>query len=131
VAPQAKRQRATAQPFNILPTDIGRRITELRPNIDVPDLENILRDVIETLATRVRKVANKEGRECLLRVRPYRTTDNKIDGAVVTLVEVERKKESYAGKMPNPASKARRGNKIGGQGATVKSRHRLGASCAN
>jgi two-component system CheB/CheR fusion protein len=122
---------AARDAFNILPTDIGRRITELRPNIHVPDLENILCDVIETLATRVRKVANKEGRECLLRVRPYRSTDNKIDGAVVTLVDVERKKESYAGKMPNPASKARRGNKISGQGGTVKWRHRLGAPRAN
>jgi len=74
--------------FNILPTDIGRRITELRPNIDIPDLENILRDVTETLNTRERKVKGPEGREYSLRVRPYRTTDNKIDGAVITLVEL-------------------------------------------
>ena len=35
--------------FNILPTDMGRRLSELRPNIDVPDMEKILREVIETL----------------------------------------------------------------------------------
>jgi two-component system CheB/CheR fusion protein len=74
--------------FNILPTDIGRRITELRPNIDVPDLENILRDVTETSNVRERKVKDLGGREYSLRVRPYRTTDNKIDGAVITLVEL-------------------------------------------
>ena len=74
--------------FNILPTDIGRRITELRPNIDVPDLENILRDVTKTSDVRERKVKDLEGREYSLRVRPYRTTDNKIDGAVITLVEL-------------------------------------------
>jgi two-component system CheB/CheR fusion protein len=78
--------------FNILPTDIGRRITELRPNIDIPDLENILRDVTETLNTRERKVKGPEGREYSLAVRPYRTTDNKIDGAVITLVELGGKK---------------------------------------
>ncbi|PYJ22232.1 MAG: chemotaxis protein CheR, partial [Verrucomicrobia bacterium] len=44
--------------FNILPTDIGRPLSELRPNIDVPDLENILREVIETLSTRDRKVTD-------------------------------------------------------------------------
>jgi two-component system CheB/CheR fusion protein len=74
--------------FNILPTDIGRRITELRPNIDIHDLENILRDVIETLNTRERKVKGPEGREYSLRVRPYRNIDNKIDGAVIMLVEL-------------------------------------------
>jgi two-component system CheB/CheR fusion protein len=79
--------------FNILPTDIGRPLSELRPNIDVPDLENILREVIETLGTRERKVTDKEGRPYSLRVRPYRTTENKIDGAVITLVDIDGQKE--------------------------------------
>jgi two-component system CheB/CheR fusion protein len=92
---------AARNAFNILPTDVGRRITELRPNIDIRDLEKILRDVTETLNMRERKVRDLEGREYSLRVRPYRTTDNKIDGAVITLVDLEGKKESYAGKTPN------------------------------
>jgi len=75
--------------FNILPTDIGRPLTELRPNIDVPDLENVLREVIETLGTRERKVTDQTGRKYSLRVRPYRTTDNKIDGAVLTLIDID------------------------------------------
>ena len=74
--------------FNILPTDIGRRITELRPNVDIPDLESLLRDVTETLNMQERKVKDLEGREYSLRVRPYRTIDNQIDGAVITLVEM-------------------------------------------
>jgi len=48
-----------------------------------------LREVIETLITRERKVTDKEGRPYSLRVRPYRTTDNKIDGAVITLVDID------------------------------------------
>jgi two-component system, chemotaxis family, CheB/CheR fusion protein len=87
---------AARNAFNVLPTDIGRRITELKPNVDIPDLENILRDVTETLNMRQRKVKDLEGREYSLRVRPYRTTDNKIDGAVITLVELGGKKESHA-----------------------------------
>jgi two-component system, chemotaxis family, CheB/CheR fusion protein len=51
---------AARDAFNILPTDIGRRITELRPNLDLPDLGNILSDVIETLSTRERKVTDKK-----------------------------------------------------------------------
>ncbi len=84
--------------FNILPTDVGRPLSELRPNIDVPDMEKILRDVIETLGTRERRLTDKEGRQYSLRVRPYRTTDNKIDGAVITLVDIDGEKEADADK---------------------------------
>jgi two-component system CheB/CheR fusion protein len=87
--------------FNILPTDIGRPLSELRPNIDVPDLENILREVIETLGTRERKVTDKDGRKYSLRVRPYRTTDDKIDGAVLTLVDIDGTKEHDPAKTHN------------------------------
>ncbi len=100
---------AARDAFNILPTDIGRPLSELRPNIDVPDLENILREVIETLGTRERKVTDKDGRQYSLRIRPYRTTDNKIDGAVLTLIDIDgaangRRKKSGSG-LPNENKK--------------------------
>jgi two-component system CheB/CheR fusion protein len=89
---------AARNAFNILPTDIGRRITDLRPNIDIPDLENILREVIETLNMVERKVKDLTGRDYSLRVRPYRTSDNRIDGAVITLVDVDGSKQSRSSK---------------------------------
>src|SRR5437016_11954186 len=92
---------AARSAFNILATDIGRPLTELRPNIHVPDLENILREVIETLGTRERKVTDQEGRQYSLRVRPYRTTDNKIDGAVLTLIDTDGARESNEAKTRN------------------------------
>jgi two-component system, chemotaxis family, CheB/CheR fusion protein len=92
---------AARDAFNILPTDIGRPLGQLRPNIDVPDLENILRDVIDTLSTRERKVTDKEGRQYSMRVRPYRTTDNKIDGAVLTLVDIDGTQKGDASKTEN------------------------------
>jgi two-component system CheB/CheR fusion protein len=92
---------AARDAFNILPTDIGRPLGQLRPNIDVPELENILRDVIDTLSTRERKVTDKEGRQYSLRVRPYRTTDNKIDGAVLTLVDIDGTQKGDASKTEN------------------------------
>jgi hypothetical protein len=60
-----------------------------------------IRRVTETLNMRERKVRDMEGRDYSLRVRPYRTADNKIDGAVLTLVDLEGKKESYARKPPH------------------------------
>src|SRR6266576_609415 len=89
---------AARDAFNILPTDIGRPLSELRPNIDVPDLENIEREVTD-----------KDGRQYSLRIRPYRTTDNKIDGAVLTLIDIDgatngRRKKSGSG-LPNENKK--------------------------
>jgi two-component system, chemotaxis family, CheB/CheR fusion protein len=46
-------------------------------------------------------VIDKEGREYSLRVRPYRTTDNKIDGAVLTLVDIDGTKKGDASKTEN------------------------------
>ncbi|HEX4638878.1 MAG TPA: chemotaxis protein CheB [Chthoniobacterales bacterium] len=77
-----------AQFFNIRETDIGRRLTELNPSVRIPDLESLLRDVIETLAIREKKIRDEAGRQFLLRVRPYRTADNKIDGAVLTVLDL-------------------------------------------
>ena len=74
--------------FNVLQSDVGRPISDFKPNIDIADLEELLREVIETLAMRERKVTDREGREYSLRLRPYRTTENKIDGAVITLVDI-------------------------------------------
>lgn len=116
---------AARNTFNILPTDIGRRITELRPNIDVPDLENILRDVNETLNMRERTVRDSAGHEYSLRVRPYRTVDNKIDGAVITLVDLEGRKDNDAGKTSKRAKQIFSQVKSNAERITLKSRHRL------
>jgi two-component system CheB/CheR fusion protein len=92
--------------FNILPTDIGRRITDLRSNIDLPDLENILRGVIETLNMFERQVKDLEGRDYSLRIRPYRTSDNRIDGAVITLIDIDGSKQARSSKGWVPSSRA-------------------------
>jgi two-component system CheB/CheR fusion protein len=68
-------------------------------------LEGVLRDVMESLAMRECRVTDKEGRRYSLRVRPYRTTDNKIDGAVITLVDINGKEEPDGSKT---AEKAKR-----------------------
>jgi len=79
---------AARNAFNVLQSDVGRPISDFKPNVDIPDLDEVLRQVIETLAMHERRVTDREGREYLLRVRPYRTTENKIDGAVITLVDI-------------------------------------------
>jgi len=81
------------QAFNISDVDIGRRITELNPNIEIGNLEKLLHEVIDTLNVREREVRDRQGHSYSLRIRPYRTADNKIDGAVLTLVDIDGRKD--------------------------------------
>ena len=97
---------AARQAFNILQTDVGRPLRELKPNVDIPDLEGVLREVIDTLQSRERKVRDKDGRQYSLRVRPYRTTDNKINGAVITLVDID-DNAKQPGKIKKNGSRSR------------------------
>ena len=75
--------------FNLIPSDIGRPIRDIRFEIDAPDLETLVLEVFDTLNTVEREVQDQEGRWYLLRVRPYRTVENQIDGAVVVLVDID------------------------------------------
>ena len=77
-----------AKIFSVRETDIGRRLSELKPNVEIPDLDHLLREVIETLSIREKKIRDNQGHQYLLRIRPYRTADNKIDGAVLTLLDL-------------------------------------------
>jgi two-component system, chemotaxis family, CheB/CheR fusion protein len=84
---------AARSAFNILQSDVGRPISDFRPNIEIADLEDLLREVIESLAVQERRLSDKQGRQYSLQVRPYRTSDNKIDGAVITLVDIDPKEQ--------------------------------------
>jgi two-component system CheB/CheR fusion protein len=78
--------------FNLIPTDVGRRISDINPNIQIGNLDTMVSEVIDSLKTQEHDVQDKEGRWYSLRVRPYRTTENKIDGAVILLVDVDEMK---------------------------------------
>ena len=82
--------------FNLIPSDVGRPLVNIKPNLETPDLGPLIRDVIDTLSTREREVRDNQGRWHQLRIRPYRTTDNKIDGAVITLVDIDHMKRAMS-----------------------------------
>jgi len=79
----------TERILNVAPGDIGRPIGDLRLSVEVPDLESLLREAIETLTLQEREVEARDGRWYSVRVRPYRTTENKIDGAVISFVDID------------------------------------------
>lgn len=80
---------AARQVFNLIPSDEGRPLSNIRPNVNLPELEQIVQEVMENLHTVEREVRDQEGRWYLLRVRPYRTIERRIDGAVLALIDID------------------------------------------
>jgi two-component system CheB/CheR fusion protein len=75
--------------LNLLPSDVGRRLGQIRPNLDLQDMEPIVREVIERSTAQQREVRTKEGAWHILHVRPYETWDHKIEGAVISLQNID------------------------------------------
>ena len=80
--------------MNLLPTDVGRPIGDINPNLDVPPLETLIAGVIERVDVVEQEVQDRDGRWWILRIHPYRTSDNKIDGAVLILLDIDRVKRA-------------------------------------
>ena len=75
--------------MNLIPTDIGRPITDIKSNLRIPDLRQIVTDVIDSLEIRENEVEDNNGKWYSMKVRPYRTLDNKIEGVVIVLIDVD------------------------------------------
>jgi len=80
--------------LNIRAADIGRSISEIRLQLSVENIEPVLLEVLDTLGSRELEVQDREGKWNLLRIRPYRTAENKIDGLVVLLVDIDQLRSS-------------------------------------
>jgi two-component system CheB/CheR fusion protein len=80
--------------LNIGTGDVKRKVTDFRPSIELPNLEGLLRTSIENLSTIEREVQDREGRWYTLRIRPYRTVDHKIDGAVLLFLDIDATKKA-------------------------------------
>lgn len=84
----------TEQVLNLIPADVGRPVGDLRLNLNVPDLLARLGDVIRTLHSQEFETQDHTGRWYLLRLQPYKTRQNKIEGAVMTVVDIDALKRS-------------------------------------
>ena len=73
--------------FSFHDSDVGRPIAAFKPLMELPDLPEVLNRVIDTPTTVDTEVQSAEGRWYSLRVRPYRSSRNQIEGAVVTLID--------------------------------------------
>ena len=80
---------AAEKSLRIIPSDIGRSIADIRLPIRFPNLRGLLLDVMGSALPRHEEVEDEEGRFHTLWVRPYKTRENKVDGAVITLIDID------------------------------------------
>lgn len=80
--------------FNLIPSDVGRPLSNINHRLMIRDLEERILNVISTLNQTTHEIQDEDGRWYDLRIRPYRTLDNRIDGAVVVLVDINNLKRS-------------------------------------
>jgi two-component system, chemotaxis family, CheB/CheR fusion protein len=79
---------AAERALNLIASDVGRPIGHLKPNIRCPDLESMIREVVDLVSEREREVQDNDGNTFILRIRPYKSVENRIEGAVLVLFDV-------------------------------------------
>jgi two-component system, chemotaxis family, CheB/CheR fusion protein len=80
--------RVAAKKLNLIASDIGRQISDIRPNINAPDLDKMILGVIDSQVIRQQELQDREGSWYSMTIRPYKTIDNRIDGALMTLEDI-------------------------------------------
>jgi two-component system CheB/CheR fusion protein len=75
--------------FNVLSTDIGRPIDEIKPKVDAPGLDADIAWSIANVTVRESEVQDHAGHWYRMQIRPYQTIEGKVDGAILSLVDID------------------------------------------
>jgi two-component system CheB/CheR fusion protein len=78
--------------FNIRPPDVGRPLSDFTRRFKYEHLIEDTREVLRTLEPIEREVSQGEDRWFLLRLRPYRTVEETVEGAVLTFIDISRRR---------------------------------------
>jgi two-component system CheB/CheR fusion protein len=82
--------------FDLLAADVGAPLSRIRHALGMPDVEALVRGAIEGVRPVEREVQDRDGHWFSLRVRPYLTLDDRVDGAVLLLVDIDDLKRAQA-----------------------------------
>ncbi|MBF0513718.1 MAG: PAS domain-containing protein [Desulfovibrionaceae bacterium] len=83
----------TAKIIKLIAGDVGRPITDITTELDYPEMVSDAQKVLRTLVFSEKPIATHGGRWFLVRIMPYRTIDNRIDGLVVTFADISAAKQ--------------------------------------
>jgi len=98
----------TTELFGIRDRDTGRPLAELVQRFDLETLIDDIEEVGRSLSILEREVTIAKTKQTfILRVRPYRTTDNRIDGYVLTFFDISQRKQNEATLAQNANDLAR------------------------
>jgi PAS domain S-box-containing protein len=93
--PELQVRRFTSQAAKIIkliPGDVGRPITDLASDLHYPSLAEDARQVLQTLVFSEKEVKTRDGNWFAVRIMPYRTLDERIDGVVITFADITKAK---------------------------------------
>ncbi|GBC60579.1 chemotaxis protein CheR [Desulfonema ishimotonii] len=85
---------ATTRIFNLIQTDLNRPISDITAKIRYDQLEKDSKKVLDTLSMKEVEVKDLENNWYSMRIAPYRTLENVIDGIVITFVDITRIKRT-------------------------------------
>ncbi len=74
--------------LGLISTDVGRPLLNINPAIEIPDFQASVVQVMSNSRTLEKQLIDSRGTHYQLRILPYRTMENKIDGAVITVLEL-------------------------------------------
>lgn len=74
--------------LNLIPTDVGRPIGDIKPNFELPRLVELITEAIDGVTIKELEVQDHQKHWHAMRIRPYRTAENKLDGAVITWIDI-------------------------------------------
>ena len=79
--------------FKLRSTDIGRPFTDLVTDLQYPEIDSHARQVIKTLISVETEIVTNDKRWFNVRIMPYRTLDDRIDGLVITFFDITASKK--------------------------------------
>ncbi len=82
--------------IKLIPADVGRPITDLASELRHPTLAEDARQVLQTLVSAEKPVATCDNRWFTVRIMPYRTLEDRIDGVVITFADITASKRLEA-----------------------------------
>ncbi|HEU5070709.1 MAG TPA: chemotaxis protein CheB [Verrucomicrobiae bacterium] len=74
--------------IKLIPADVGRPITDLATDLRYPELADDAREVLRKLTAAEKPIGARDGRWFTVRIMPYRTQDDRIDGVVITFTNI-------------------------------------------